>query len=281
MLGQGRTAEIYAWGDGKALKLFLPCEPLSAVESEFHKSLVVNRAGIPSARAFEIVHEQDRHGIVFERIVGETALQRFMVNPASMLNSVKLGAELHARIHRYQTLDLPPFAPVLEKAIRAAPVPFGMREAAMRAFKRLPEGNGVCHGDFHADNVIFTDRGAVALDWSMSMRGNPHADVALSALTFQLSRMPPGTRNSAVIEIGREAARMAYVEAYYKLDRRARQQVEQWMLPLAVVFTHDDVRVDTRRAFDLIRLLMLRERVEQKIASTIKRSRLLLGMRVL
>ena len=279
MLGRGRTAEIFAWGEGKAIKVFHLDVPLGVIELEFSKSRAINRAGIPSAHVFEIVQVEGKPAIICERIVGETALQRFVSSPGSMLSCVKAGAELHARIHKYQVMELPPFAPELEKAIRTAPVPVAMREAAMRAFRRLPDGNSVCHGDFHADNVIFADRGAIALDWSSCARGNPYADVAFTALSFQLSRVPPGTKNSPVIEIGREAARVAYLEGYYKLDRRARNQVEGWMLPLAVAFTNDDVRVDTHRAFDLIRLLMIRERVEQKVRSTLARSRLLLGVR--
>src|SRR5215472_4375279 len=68
-IGEGRTAEIYAWGETEVLKLYRPGWPTSSVEQEAHISHLVAETRLP-VPAFGGIDE--RPGIVFERIVGKS-----------------------------------------------------------------------------------------------------------------------------------------------------------------------------------------------------------------
>jgi aminoglycoside phosphotransferase (APT) family kinase protein len=64
-------------------------------------------------------------------------------------------------------------ASVQERIERVAEAPDLLRTAALDRLRRLPAGDRLCHGDFHADNVVLTRRGAVVLDWMTAVRGHP------------------------------------------------------------------------------------------------------------
>ncbi|MFD1910018.1 phosphotransferase family protein [Paenibacillus rhizoplanae] len=49
----------------------------------------------------------------------------------------------------------------------------------------LPDGEKLCHGDFHPDNILMDDKLWV-IDWMTGVRGNPAADVARSVIMFSI-----------------------------------------------------------------------------------------------
>lgn len=52
----------------------------------------------------------------------------------------------------------------------------------MKELKSLPEGDSVCHGDFHPDNVLLSDDDVTIIDWMDASRGNPLADIARTSI---------------------------------------------------------------------------------------------------
>jgi Ser/Thr protein kinase RdoA (MazF antagonist) len=51
----------------------------------------------------------------------------------------------------------------------------------------LPEGNRLCHFDFHPDNVILTDKGPITIDWMTACKGEPVADAARTFIMLKYS----------------------------------------------------------------------------------------------
>jgi hypothetical protein len=76
--GQGRTAEIYAWGTNQILKLFRSGWPLAAAEQEAQISRTVHELGLPVPATAGLIEVEGRHGIVFERIDGPSMLQQLL-----------------------------------------------------------------------------------------------------------------------------------------------------------------------------------------------------------
>src|SRR5215471_5491052 len=67
-IGEGRTAEIYAWGETEVLKLYRPGWPPSSVEQEAHISHLVAEISLPVPAVGAVIEVDGRLGIVFERI---------------------------------------------------------------------------------------------------------------------------------------------------------------------------------------------------------------------
>ena len=75
LLAKGRTAEVYAWGEGKVLKLFVEGRGADQVEYEFALAQKIAAAGLDIPAAFETREIRGRHGIIYERITGRSNIR--------------------------------------------------------------------------------------------------------------------------------------------------------------------------------------------------------------
>ncbi len=74
LLGYGRTAQIFLWGDDQIIKLFREDWPLHLVEEEARISKAVHETGLPVPGVEGILELDGRRGIVYERVEGRTML---------------------------------------------------------------------------------------------------------------------------------------------------------------------------------------------------------------
>jgi aminoglycoside phosphotransferase (APT) family kinase protein len=121
----------------------------------------------------------------------------------------------------------------------------------------LPDGDRLCHGDFHPDNVIATVRGPVIVDWSNATAGNPLADVARSVLLARFGQLPdaPGLGRALVRALGRLFARF-YLRRYCALKGVGRADIEPWLTVVAaarlaerIPLEHEALHAFIRRRF--------------------------------
>jgi hypothetical protein len=75
-VGMGSSCEVYEWGDDKVIKLFHANTPAESVQLENLNSSAAWKSGLPVARPFEQVIWEGRPGIIFEKIDGETIVNR-------------------------------------------------------------------------------------------------------------------------------------------------------------------------------------------------------------
>ncbi len=192
LVGRGFTADVYAWGPGRVLKLFHPGQDRERSEREFRTTRAVHAAGLPVPAAHELVEVAGRWGVVFERVEGPSLLDHVRARPWTLPWSVRLLAELHTRVHRCPAPGgLPTHRESIADRITAAPLSAEARAAARRRLAALPDGEVVCHGDFHPGNVLVTRRGPMIIDWGRAARGHPLGDVACTARLIRTAGLPP------------------------------------------------------------------------------------------
>jgi hypothetical protein len=80
-LAVGRTAEIYAWGEGRVLKLFRDGWGKDSAAHELAAARAIHAAGVSSPRADEAVEVAGRAGILYEHISGPTLLDVLLARP--------------------------------------------------------------------------------------------------------------------------------------------------------------------------------------------------------
>ena len=74
LLAEGRTAEVFAYGEGRVLKLDRPeWDGLSSFEATVLVDLAA--AGLPVARPHGTVRVDGRHGVVLDRVEGPSLLE--------------------------------------------------------------------------------------------------------------------------------------------------------------------------------------------------------------
>jgi uncharacterized protein (TIGR02172 family) len=240
----GRTAEIFAWQEGTILKLYRDWCPSSWVEFEAHIAEVVTRAGLPAPRAFGIVEQNGRRGLVYERLDGDSMLQVMLRQPLKLPWYGRMLADLHLEMHRHSVSDLPEQRGQLKHSITAAKIlPDDLRTGALQALDRLPDGDRLCHGDFHPENVLMTARGPVIIDWMTANCGNPWADVARTHLLLTIGQTPARINVLArmLILLGRRAFYGAYLGRYQANAPGGKQQLQAWIPVLAASRLNEEI----------------------------------------
>jgi len=255
----GRTAEVYAWEEGTVLKLYRDWCPASWVEREAHIARVVEQAGIPAPKPGEIVEVGGRRGILYERVDGPSMLKAMNQNPLKLIFFARMLARLHVEMHQCSAADsnLPSQRASALLAIQhAGALGDDLRQKALQALETLPDGDRLCHGDFHPDNVLLTSRGPVIIDWMTAVQGHPAADVARTRLLLSLGDPPPGSAFSLrLILLGRSL----YVRSYlrYHQDRSPETvRLSSAYLPvMAAARLNEEIAPEREKLLKLVGLL--------------------------
>jgi Ser/Thr protein kinase RdoA (MazF antagonist) len=97
---------------------------------------------------------------------------------------------------------------------------------------RLPEGNAICHWDFHPGNVIETPDGPKVIDWLSAKRGNRLADVARTLLIIRGGALGPGTPFlvRTLTAFGRSVLSRQYLHEYRRICPFDSPDLEGWRL---------------------------------------------------
>lgn len=243
----GRTAEIYAWGEGRVLKLLRPGFPPGLIPQEEAITSAVHQAGIPTPQIYEVVEVDGRPGIVYERIDGSSLLGVLEKHPLRLREQAARLASLHAGIHTHTYKNAPPGSPlqkkILSDQVQAADVlPQAVRSAVLALLDRLPGGETLCHNDFHPLNVLDSPRGPVIIDWESASLGNPCADVARTTLTMTLAALPEGSSLffKKFAEIFLRAYINAYLASYRALTHNPLVDLRDWQTVQAAAKVQDE-----------------------------------------
>ena len=157
LIGTGRTAEVFAWGDGQVLKLYRAGMPAQWVADEARVGRIVVDAGLAAPAVGDIVELDGRLGVVYERLDGPSMLDYMAGHPAEIPTLGRQFAELHAQMHDCNRPELPSQRAGFVAAIEYAPhLSAALKQAALRQLNRLADGQAVCHGDYHPGNLVMT-----------------------------------------------------------------------------------------------------------------------------
>jgi Ser/Thr protein kinase RdoA (MazF antagonist) len=259
LIGLGRTAEIYAWGNDRALKLYHAGWPAEAAEHEAQINRAVAALGVPAPAVDGVLALDGRTGVLFERLVGPSLLRQVAARPWMLVHAVHIFTDLHLAMHAREVAsrDLPSRRELLARQIRdAAPVSDRVRATALRRLEQLPEGHALCHGDYHPDNVLVTLHGPIIVDWISASRGHPLADVAQTELLLRIGE-PPDTRLlRGPLAAARTYVRRSYVRRYLRRRPARAEELAAWRLPIAVARLAEEI---SEERSPLLRLI---ERVE-------------------
>jgi tRNA A-37 threonylcarbamoyl transferase component Bud32 len=225
----GRTAEIYAWEDGWVLKLFHDWFSEESARYEARLARAVHATGLPVPAVGEILEIGSRLGLPYQRVEGTSVLEQVRARPWTLPKFSRLLAELQAGMHETGAVaGLPPQRQRLENKIRRAEgLSPRLRAAALDALAAMPQGERLCHGDFHFDNVLITARGPVVIDWIDAALGRPLADVARSSVIL-LGLLAPGSGATWVERIAVRWHHRIYLRHYFRLRPGGEVEFRAW-----------------------------------------------------
>lgn len=239
LLGQGRTAEVYAWGDFQVLKLFFTTWPAEWIHQEARVARVVHEAGLACPAAGDLIEVEGRLGIVYERIDGPSMLEEVARHPSRIVSLAHQFADLQLAMHRRVEMELPPGRELLTRLIRNAPrLSDAIKEQLLGKMEQLPDEDGICHGDYHPDNILMTSRGPIVIDWMSVTRGHPLADVAGTYLLIRVAEASSGLGKltRGFLDVLRRGFLSLYLRRYFRDSPHRREQLDDWVPPIAAAY---------------------------------------------
>jgi uncharacterized protein (TIGR02172 family) len=229
-LARGRTADVHAWEDGHILKLFHNWFSLEDIEYEQKIARAVHASGVKSPAVGDLVQVEGRNGLIYERVEGVSMLEMFQQKPWRVIQFGKTLAELHAQMHEcIFDADVPLQRKKLQHKIKSAnALPVYLKPKLLDALDSLPNGDRVCHGDFHPANVLITKNDSTIIDWIDATRGNPLADVARTSI-ITLGAAASSQIPQSVLKVFVRVFHSAYLKHYFRLRPGGKEEYRRWL----------------------------------------------------
>ena len=229
LIGLGKTSELYAWEDGQVLKLFFAGMPMEYAQHEAVMTQAAYEVELPVPQVGEVVEINGRFGFIQQQVIGPSLLELWLQNPFATAPIAQMLAELHQRIHVVNAPDieaLPRQRDWVANTIGDAEgLETAVKTSALTTLENLPDGNILCHGDFHPGNILVGEDGrAVIIDWFTAVSGHPLGDVAQTSWLLLHAPLPDELAAMLTLAI-RQSMQQQYLESYLQTN-------PSWQAPL-------------------------------------------------
>ena len=245
LIGQGNTAEIFEWGHQHVLKLYRRGLPEDFCINEFEITRYAHEYLKIAPKPIELVHIDDRIGAVYERLSGKTMLRLLLSQPWRLRKYSMMLARCHVEIQQKTALSAGPLSAetlsaktVKEKLKRdienVTLLSFEEKQSINEYLDTLPDGDCICHFDFHPDNIMVLAGQYYVIDWMTGCVGDPLSDVARTALILNYGEIPrvPSLVN-ALVKVLQKRIYKIYLSEYVKLTGASLSDIQKWEMPLA------------------------------------------------
>ncbi len=219
LVGRGCQSEVYAQGND-AVKVYRAGYPKTVVFAEALVMALVESTGLPIARIHEVLLVDGRYALRMDRAQGTTLLDRMRAEPERTPEFIDELVKLQIRVHTSK------IAPSLSLKNRLRPLISSnarlddhQKRSLLVLLDELPEGDALCHGDFHAGNILWDNGRYVIIDWVEVSTGCALGDACRTYLDHML--LPPGEKVQGLAEM--------YLDKYCAATGAKREEVLQWL----------------------------------------------------
>lgn len=259
MLSQGNTAEVYQYGDTEILKLFRENMPFELIKYEYEAAGAVSTKLDNVPKVFCMVLYKERYGIIYECINGDDMTKVMLKKIHKIKAYSKSLAALQYEFHSVN-IEIPcDVKEKLCKNINAATELSQLEKEKIKTYlNSLPNGNSLCHFDFHPGNVMIKDNSFCVIDWMTACIGNSYADVARTTLLLkygELQHENPFVK--MVAHIFEKYVGKIYYNEYKRIAEISDYDIEQWILPVAAARLVEWITVNEKRKL----LSLIREKL--------------------
>lgn len=173
-IGEGNTAEIFQLDNNRILKLFKPGYSKESMLHEFHNHQVVSGLMDSAPKLYETVEENGRFGYIMEKING-TNLAELLLNEQTFTDAMEKFVSLYKEWNKEASAEILSYKDWMKASLRGREGISGLLEK----INQLPNGDILCHGDFHPYNIIVTSENKpIVLDFANVCRAPKEYDIA-------------------------------------------------------------------------------------------------------
>lgn len=240
LIGKGREADVFYWGNNQVLKLFQEGTSKNYIEFEFNLGKLVEKYYKFAPKVFEVLKIDNRGGILYEYINGKPMTEIILENPLKIRKFAKTFAKLHVEMHKHRINEIRKQKDYFEKRIRNENLLTSFqKDIIIKYLRNLNHDSILCHGDFHLENVLVTKNGFFVIDWSVLTAGNRYADIARTLYILKHSHDSSASQRSSflnfIIKFFRFYFVNKYLRSYKRLTKLSLKQVKKWSLVIYAI----------------------------------------------
>lgn len=185
IVGTGKQATVYA-KDDYAVKLYREGYPKANVFAEAFMMSNLEVVGFPSPRIHEVLFVEGRYGLRMDRVKGKI-MSEDLSNPARWKGVVDALVDLQCSLQKNDAAGLPGLKDRFRNdLVHSDRLSADQRKTLLDLLEGLPDGQSLCHCDFHAENVFFDGSRYTIIDLLQMSRGDPAADAACSYAAYNI-----------------------------------------------------------------------------------------------
>jgi aminoglycoside phosphotransferase (APT) family kinase protein len=219
-----------------------------AVDREALVLKAARAAGAPVPTPHERIELDGRPGLIVERLGAGDLLSVLDRRPWAVWSVARTLGRLHAELHDVAApQELPQLRDQVRAALGSPLVPADVRDRTLSLLDDLPDGQSLCHGDYHPANVLPREAGGFAvIDWGHAARGDPSCDVARACLLLTTAALPDDAPqfNQALNRIGRRILLAGYLRAYRRHDGNSALAFARWTPVMAAARLSEDIEAE-------------------------------------
>jgi Ser/Thr protein kinase RdoA (MazF antagonist) len=197
----------------------------------------VEALGLPVPAIWGVQQTSGRWGIVFDRVRGTSFAEQMRGGPTALPWYLDILVGLQARIHAHQAHEFRSLKVRLAtNIVRAKLLDERRKQLLLGRLADMPDGDRLCHGDFHPINVLGDASQPLVIDWPDASRGDPTADVCRSYLLLRLHAQD-------IAEL--------YLDAYCRIGNVSPERVLDWLPYIAAARLAEDAPDDLERLLEI------------------------------
>ena len=185
-IGGGAQADVYVF-EGKAIKIYKNND--SAVEAR-HEADLQKKAydlGAPAPEVFDVVDINGKSAIIMELIEGDSLGEIILRDSANAYSLLADSVELQIKLHSMDAIGFPSQKEILTRNIvNNAFLSDERKRALLQLLDSFKTDVKLCHGDFHALNMVKSKNSLKIIDWVCANSGCATSDACRSYLLYYL-----------------------------------------------------------------------------------------------
>lgn len=267
-IGQGNTAEIFQLENGKIAKLFRSGLDKGIIIREYENALAIQEALDFVPIAYEMFEHDGRYGIVYQKIDGIDMLKLILGRLWKINDFARKLAAYHRSIQKPVEGKLMTVKEKLEKDILYTDaLTQEEKEWILSYLTRLPEGNVLCHFDFHPGNIMIAKEKIYVLDWMTACKGSSCADIMRTSVLLNYGEVAHAPwLVKKVISVFQQHIYKIYIKEYLRGTGYRMEDILQWKLPIIAARLSEWLTDHERdRLLRMVKAMLAEQYIEQRV----------------
>lgn len=237
LLTQGGEADIYEV-DTKNILRVVRKDISDRFKNEKIIFPILQQYNILTPKLYDYLEIENKQAELMERIKGITFSDYLIKNPFTLKSSISKFAQIHSHILKIETKENIPSIKEIMNSLANNPLDVEeyIFNRVMEILDELPDGDNICHGDFHPGNILVQDNKNYIIDWGNVHRGNYLSDIAHTYLLLSYVPKTPGQSkvNHLITWVsGKWLAKIYFKKMKYLLNFQ-QQELEKWLIIMSL-----------------------------------------------